>query len=237
MSQRRESLSDAKIQAVFELLAYGKVGKGGPYRLGNLKRAARRYVVRNGRMFTAGEKTVRACVVRRVREFDLRMARDDGVARHWLRKAAGRLKDSASWPGCTADAWDYARPCDLRQRRRRPMNTAPYAKSPFRLAAVDLKQLPPVDGLMWMSAAVRHYAKFVEAKRLPEKRAETYAECLPAGVFARYGFVRYVIADRGGVPERYRSGACDEARRFTAPYKPVPPPGQRDCREDGWRRH
>ena len=105
------------------------------------------------------------------------------------------------------------------------MRSGPNPKRPFHLVSVDLNRLPETDeGMEWMAVAVCRSSKFVEARALPNKEALTVAIFLLDEVFARYGYVRYMITDRG---KEFCVEAADAlatklgiSRRFATPYRP-----------------
>ena len=72
--------------------------------------------------------------------------------------------------------------------------------------------------------AVCHSTKLAEAEPLENKEAAAVAEFLFRSVFPRYGFVRYMITDRG---RESRNSVAEILalkmgvfRRFTTPYRP-----------------
>ena len=167
------------------------------------------------------------------RDAALRQAHDADVAGHWKQQETWmRLKKSAYWPGYAADTSQYVATCHACQMRssedlkvRAPMGTLPYPVRPFRLVAVDLKQLPEsADGDKWMAVAVCQTTKFVEAAPMRSKQAECVAEFLFKEVFARYGFVRYMLTDRGkefqNEVAKILSAKLGISQRFTSPYRP-----------------
>ena len=223
-----------KMQAIYSYLKSNVVPSEGPYsRVDNLKRAANRFALKGGKMYTTGPAPKRVCVTEKERSEALKHAHDADVAGHWgWIKTWDRLKGAAYWPGRAKDAAKYVstcRECQLRGsgdlKVRAPMGTIPYPVRPFRLVACDLKQLPATaDGLKWMAVVVCHATKFVEAGALPSKTAENAAEFLFREVFAMYGFVRYMLTGRG-------KEFCNEvstslaakmgiSKRCTSPYHP-----------------
>ena len=105
------------------------------------------------------------------------------------------------------------------------MRSTPYPIKPFRLVAVDLKKMPSSQsGVIWMAVAVCHSTKFVEAAPLRDKTAHTVADFLFREVFARYGFVRYMLSDRGtefsNQVAQLLSVSLGVQQRFTRPYHP-----------------
>ena len=223
-----------KAQILFEYLTLGIVPKQGHYsKPHNLRRAAASYDMRGGKMFTREPTPRRVCVTEEERQEALRLAHDEDVSGHWMGlKTWHRLKASAYWPGYKEDCVKYASSCVICQERggtdlkvKAPMGTIPYSTKPFRLVAVDLKQLPTTsEGHKWMAVAVCHSTKFVEAAPLVDKTAESVAEFLFRDVFARYGVVRYMLTDRG---REFSNGIADAlaeklgvSRRCTSPYHP-----------------
>ena len=153
-----------RIKIVYDYLADGVAPRSGPYsRLGNLKRTASRYDLKDAMLFTMESAPRRVCVTKEERDAALRQAHDADVAGHWKQqKTWMRLKKSAYWPGYAADTFQYVATCHVCQMRssedlkvRAPMSALQYPVRPFRLVAVDLKQLPDSEaGDTWMAAAV-----------------------------------------------------------------------------------
>ena len=204
-------------------------------RLRNLRRAAAPYSLKEGNLYhTDGQgRTRRVCVTAKERQEALHLAHDAAVAGHYkAQNTWNRLKSAAFWPGYAQDAFHYAFTCLTRQLRSStdmkapaPMRTIPYPTRPFRLVACDLKKLPESAlGNMWLAVAVCHSTKFVEAGPLADKQASTAASFLFREVFARYGYVRYMLTDRGAEFRNEVAGCLAEklgiSPRYTAPYHP-----------------
>ena len=223
-----------RIKIVYDNLAYGVAPRSGPHsRLGNSKRAASCYDLKDEMLLTGESTPRRVCVTKEDRDAALRQARDADVAGHWeQQKTWARLKKSTHWPGYAVDTFQNVATCHAPQMRsggdlksRAPMGTHPYSACPCRFVAVDPKQMPEsADGDKWMTVAVCQTTKFVEAAPTRGKQAECAAEFLLKEVFAQTGFARHALIDRGkecqgDVAEIWAAklGIC---QRPTSPYRP-----------------
>ena len=167
--------------------------------------ASKNFQIKDGQLFFIKEKDNPRLVIKA--DENLRKVLNEGHAgegnKHFKGEAtAERLARNFYWPRMGTQIHEWVKTCEICQRADKPTKNNPLrpikVSEPFELIGMDLiGPLPEtVQGNKYIIVLTEYLTKWVEAKPLTNKRAETIAEFLHE-VLARFGTPRKIITDQG----------------------------------------
>ena len=123
---------------------------------------------------------------------------------HFAKEATRRnIEEKFYWPRMGRDIDGHVETCETCQRRGKPKKINPLrtieVSRVFELIGMDLiGPLPPTSqGNRYIIVMTEYLTKWVEAKAIPNKKAETIAEFLYNDVIARFGTPERMLTDQG----------------------------------------
>jgi hypothetical protein len=114
-----------------------------------------------------------------------------------------KLERNFYWPRMGAMIDEFVKTCETCQRRGKPKKNNPLrsitVSEPFELIGMDLVgPLPETSrGNKYIIVMTEYLTKWVEAKAIPNKRAETIAEFLYDNIITRFGTPKRMLTDQG----------------------------------------
>ena len=132
------------------------------------------------------------------------------------------------WSQLSADVSEFIRFCEVCQKQSSTRFQEPlvptFSPALFARVGVDLLQMPKTkDGYQYIAIARDDLSDWPEAAALKSKRSKDVWQFLYRDIFARFGTVRTIIADRGELTATIvRALAADYGTQmaFTASYHP-----------------
>ena len=153
-----------------------------------------------------GEERWQVVVPRALRESVLKASHGTTGAGHFgVSKTLRRLRQSFYWGQLRRDVEDFCRRCDLCTAHKGPPEQSRAqlqqlaVGAPMERVAVDIMgPFPRTDkGNRYVLAAMDYFTKWPEAYAIPDQEAETVADALVEGMFARFGAAEVIHSDQG----------------------------------------
>lgn len=180
-----------------------------------------------------GEERWQVVVPRSLRESVLKASHGTTGAGHFgVTKTLRRLRQSFYWGQARRDVEDFCRRCDLCTAHKGPLDQS-HAQlqqlavgAPMERVAVDVMgPFPRTErGNRYVLAAMDYFTKWPEAYAIPDQEAETVADVLVEGMFARFGAAEYIHSDQGrNFESRVFAAMCDRlgmTKTRTTPLHP-----------------
>ena len=167
--------------------------------------ASKNFQLKDGQLFFTKDRNNPRLVIKA--DENLKKVLNEGHAgegnKHFKGDAtAERIARNFYWPRMTAQINEWVKTCEICQRAEKPTKNNPLrpikVTEPFELIGMDLIGPLPVteQGNRFIVVMTEYLTKWVEAKPITNKRAETIAEFLHE-ILARFGTPRKIITDQG----------------------------------------